>query len=158
MMTDKPWKLVLLLTGIFLAGLVAGSFGAARLAKEFGPKRPAPDQWGKNRLKVLTERLDLAPSQVEQLRPIIRRDEDELNRLRETSMKETQAIFQRMERDIAEKLTPEQKTKFDDLNREQRERMQRFMKERRAGGGPGHDHPPGDGQGEPPPSKPPGDA
>lgn len=158
MMTDKPWKLVLLLTGIFLAGLVAGSFGTARLAKEFGgPKRSAPDQWSSGKLKVLTERLDLTPSQVEQLRPIMKRDTDELNRLRESSMKETQRVFQRMESDIAALLTAEQKVKFDELNKEMRERMQKIMKDRRPGGFGGPGRPPGDLPPPPPPDKPPGD-
>lgn len=160
MMTDKPWKLVLLLTGIFLAGLVAGSFGTARL-RELGPKRQPPDQWGTSRIKMLAERLDLTPSQVDQLRPIIKRDTEELNRLRESSMKETQRVFQRMEDDIAAMLTPEQKVKFDALNKEMRERWQKFLKDRRPGGpGRGPGRPPGEGQGDappPPPEKPSGD-
>ncbi|HET7536188.1 MAG TPA: hypothetical protein VFJ90_07025 [Candidatus Didemnitutus sp.] len=150
-MTDKPWKLVLLLTGIFAAGLVAGSFGSMRFARYFDPKRPAPEEWGTNRLKSLKEQLDLTAAQVEQLRPIMKRDTDELRRVRESSMKDTQRIFQRMEQDIAAILTPEQKTKFDDMNREARERMQKFLKDRRPGWS---SHPPG---GEPPLPPPPTD-
>ena len=35
-MTDKPWKLVLLLTGIFLAGGVAGGFVTIRVIHKPG--------------------------------------------------------------------------------------------------------------------------
>jgi len=125
---NKPWKLVLLLLGIFVAGGVTGAFVALRVGHEMINKHPgSPDQWAPNHLKRLAERLKLEPEQVEQLRPIVRRNMEELNRLRDSSMAETKVIFERMEREISAKLTPEQRTLFEQLNKEMRERAKRAM-------------------------------
>jgi Spy/CpxP family protein refolding chaperone len=148
-MMDRPWKLVLLLAGIFAAGAVTGGFVTVRFGRQMMRDRPRFDQWGPNRIKMLAERLDLTPDQVEKLRPIMRRDGDDLTRIRSTSISDTRRILERMEHDIAEVLTPEQRTKFEQMNREQHERMQRIMKERGPGGGQRH------GPDEPPPGPPP---
>jgi len=164
-MMNKPWKLVLLLAGIFLAGGVTGAFVMLRVGREMLARRPGPEQWAPIHLKHLAERLDLTPEQQDQLRPIVRRNMEELNRLRTYSMAETKSAFERMEREIAEKLTPDQKTKLEQMNKEFRERAAKRLD----AGGPGgprgdrgdRDHPPGEpgkppGDKAPPPDKPPG--
>jgi Spy/CpxP family protein refolding chaperone len=146
---NKPWKLILLLVGIFLAGGVTGAFGWIRFGHGMFARRPGPDQWAPQHLKRLAERLDLTPAQEDLLRPIIKRNMDELNRLRATSMAETKTIFERMEREVAEQLTPEQRTKLEQMNKEFRERARKFGGDRPGG----HGHPPDE-----PPGKPPGDS
>jgi uncharacterized membrane protein len=126
-MTSKPWKLVLLLLAIFLAGGVTGALVMKRFGRKMITDRPMPDQWAPLHMRRLVERLELQPEQVEQLRPIVRRNLEELGRLRNQSMGETKAVFERMEREIAEKLTPEQRVKFEELNRQMRERARKFM-------------------------------
>lgn len=136
-MMNKPWKLVLLLTGIFIAGGITGAFVALRVAREMVARRPMPEQWAPLHLKRLAERLDLKPEQMEQLRPIIKRNMGELHRLRAYSMGETRTVLERMEREVAEKLTPEQRAKFDQMNKEFRERVRKFGADRQGGpGGP----------------------
>ena len=134
-MTNRPWKLVLLLVGIFVAGGVTGSVATMAWMRAKGPKRPVPEQWGPQRLNHLTKQLELSPEQVEALRPIIRRDVEELAKLRQRSMAETRRVLERMERDIGAQLTPEQKEKFERLNEERRERLRRMLEQRRAEGG-----------------------
>lgn len=151
---NKPWKLVLLLIGIFLAGAVAGGFVVGRIWRPI-PRRMPPDQWGQNRLKVLSEHLSLTPDQQTKLQPILQRDMDDLARIRNSSMTESRKIFERMEQDISTLLTPEQKQKFDEMNRERRERFQRMMRER-GPGGPRHPH--GEEPDGPPPPPPPKDS
>lgn len=166
---NQPWKLVVLLLGIYIAGVVTGAFVMVRVGREVGVRRPMPEQWAPLQLRRLGERLDLKPEQMEQLQPIVRRNMDELKRLRTYSLAETKAVFERMEREISEKLTPEQRIKFEQMNKEFRERAKKFMQDRqnRAPGGPGgprfereHDRPaggPDQPQGErPQPEKPPG--
>ncbi|WP_415907817.1 hypothetical protein [Oleiharenicola sp. Vm1] len=153
-MTDKPWKLVLLLTGIFLAGAVAGGFVTLEVGKSMLRKRLAPDNWGPARLKMLEKHLDLTSDQIERLKPIVRRDVDELNRLRQQGFQETRRILERMEKDIAEVLTPEQRAKFEKLNAEMRERARRLMEQRRNEKGERRAPPPppeGEGHPRPPP-------
>ena len=168
---NKPWKLVLLLLGIYIAGGVTGAFVMVRVAREKWSRRPMPEQWAPMQLKRLAERLDLSPEQTEQLQPIVKRNMDELRKLRNSAMAETKAVFERMEREIAERLTPEQRAKYEQMNKEMRENARRFMQDRqnRPPGGPGgprfdrdrdrdrHPGEPGRPAGEPPPSeKPPG--
>ncbi|MBI2516751.1 MAG: hypothetical protein HYV95_07515 [Opitutae bacterium] len=144
-MMDKPWKIVLVLVGMFAAGLVTGGFVAARVIKNIVEKRAMPEQWGPARLKMLANRLELTPEQLEKLRPIVRRDVEDLGRTRNYAFHETKRILERMERDISAVLTPEQRVKFEQINREFRERADRFMRERGLRGGPGagqRDRPP----------------
>lgn len=130
-MTDRPWKLVLLLTGIFLAGAVAGGFVTLEVGKDMFRKRMAPENWGPARLKMLEKHLDLSAEQIERLKPIIRRDVEDLNRLRQQGFQETRRILERMEKDISAILTAEQKGKFQQLNAEMRERARRMIEQRR---------------------------
>lgn len=131
-MTEKPWKLVLLLTGIFLAGAVAGGFVTLEVGKGMMRKRMAPENWGPARLKMLEKQLDLSSDQIERLKPIIRRDVEDMNRLRQQGFQETRRILERMENDIAAILNPEQKEKFQKLNAEMRERARRMIEQRRS--------------------------
>ncbi len=130
---NKPWKLILLLIGIFIAGSVTGAFVMLRIGRAAAAKRPLPEQWAPLHLKRLVDRLDLQPEQVDQLRPIVRRNMEQLNRLRAFSMAETRSGVEQMEREIADKLRPEQRAKFEQMNKEMRERAKRL----------GHDRPPG---------------
>jgi Spy/CpxP family protein refolding chaperone len=164
-MTDKPWKLVLLLTGIFLAGAVTGGFVSVRVIRNWAQRAAQPEQWGPSRLKLLAKRLELTPEQVEKLQPIVKRDMDDLNRIRQSGFRDARRILERMEADISAELTPAQKEKFDKLNQEFRERMQRFRPPGNGGArehGPREGHVPPDDRTPPPPGpehppeKPPG--
>ncbi len=150
-MTDKPWKLVLLLTGIFVAGGITGSFVTVRVVRNWAKRAAQPEQWGPNRLDMLTKRLDLTPEQIERIRPLIKRDMEDLAFIRQTGFREARRILERMELDISAELTPAQKEKFDQLTKEIRERMQRFM---HVPGGPGGPRPRGGppSGGQPPPA------
>lgn len=155
-MTDKPWKLVLLLTGIFLAGAVAGGFVTLEVGKNMMRKRLSPDNWGPARLKTLEKQLDLSSEQIERLKPIIRRDVEDLNRLRQQGFQETRRILERMEKDIAAVLTPEQRKEFERLNAEMRERARRMFEMRRSERMEKGERraPPPDGKDGPPPPPP----
>jgi uncharacterized membrane protein len=164
---NKPWKIVLVLLGIFVAGGVTGAFVMIRVGHRMIANRPPPEQWERNHLKRLAERLDLKPEQLEQIRPIVRRNMEELTRLRATSLAETKTIFERMEQEISAQLTPEQRVKFDQLNKEMHERAKKFLPERRphpeGPGGPRSEREPPPPSGEPgklgsePPPPPPAD-
>ena len=156
---NKPWKLILLLVAIFSAGGVAGWFLAMRTARDAAresmAKRSRPEEWAPQHMKRLADRLDLTPEQNEEIKTIVRRNSEELNRLRNYSFSETKIVFERMEREIAEKLTLEQRTKFEQLNKEQRERVKKFMPERANRTGQPGDPVKGPDD-RPPPGKPPG--
>ena len=131
---NQPWKMVLLLLGIYIAGGVTGALVMARVIRERVAHRPMPEQWAPMQLKRLAERLDLSAEQQEQLEPIVKRNMEELRKLRTYSMTESKTVFERMEREISEKLTPDQRTKYEQMNKEFRDRARRFMQNRPPGG------------------------
>jgi len=160
---SKPWQVILVLIGIFAAGGVAGGFVTLRVLRDKFVNRPVPEEWAPRHLKRLNERLALTPEQQEQLRPIVRRHMEQLNRIRNRSMEETKTVVESMQSEITERLTAEQRIKFEQMNRELREMREardKAEKARRANGErsddgarPPKDRPPGD---RPPPDKPPG--
>lgn len=158
----QPWKVVLVLIGIFLAGAVTGGLVVARFGRELIAHRPMPDQWAAVQLRRLAERLDLTPQQQEELKPIIRRNMEELRKLRNYAMSESRTVFERMQREIREKLTPGQRAKYEQMQKDFRERARRVFPDRpwRGPGGsrPDREHPgrPGDERpdDQPPPEKP----
>jgi Spy/CpxP family protein refolding chaperone len=154
---NQPWKVIVVLVGIFAAGGVTGGFVTLRFCKNKLVNRPVPEEWAPRTLKRLADHLDLTPEQKDQIMPIVKRHMEQLNRLRNTSMAETQTVVEGMQREISAKLTPEQREKYEKLNRELREAREKNERERRAKaerellGKPG-EKPPGDR----PPPKPPG--
>jgi hypothetical protein len=160
---NKPWQVILVLIGIFAAGGVAGGFVTLRVLRDKFVNRPVPEEWAPRHLKRLHDRLELTKEQEEQIRPIVRRNMEQLNRIRNSSMEETKTVVELMQREITEKLTAEQRVKFEQMNRELREMREardKAEKARRAGGErpeegarPPKDRPSGD---RPPPDKPPG--
>ena len=128
---NKPWKVVLAFAGIFLAGIVVGGLVTLRVVKHYAQQRlPAPDQFGPQLMRRFATQLDLTPEQKEKIKPIVMQGADELRQLRRSTEGTTRAVIERMQGEIAAVLTPEQKTKFDDLISQQRERMKRFGEER----------------------------
>ena len=153
---NKPWKVILAFLGVFLAGAVFGGFISMRAAKRFmgnaTPREPgAPGgQFSPQILKRLTERLRGTPEQQEKMRPILKQTEEEMRRLRQAGFRETIAVAEHMNEQMAALLTPEQKTKLDAMHQEMRERWSKDRTRRwgeRAGRAPGERPPGGHGFG-----------
>ena len=149
---NQPWKIIVVLFAIFVAGGVTGGFVTLRVLREKFSNRPMPEEWAPRHLKRLVDRLALTPEQQEQIRPIVRHNMEQLNRLRKQSQAETQMRIESMQRDIAQKLTPEQRVKFEQMNRELREardareineRAKRLKPDRRPDDQPSPARPPG---------------
>ncbi len=170
---NKPWQVIIVLIGIFAAGGVTGSFVTLRYCKDKALNRPVPEEWTPKTLKSLDERLDLTPEQQEQIRPIVRHHMEQVSRVRNTSMADTRVIIEGMQREISSRLTTEQRTKYEQMNRElrearekreksDRERREKAEREKREKGEKGDKGerpppPPGEKPGERPPPKPPGE-
>ena len=129
---NQPWKVIVVLLGIFVAGGVTGGFVTLRVVRERISNRPMPEEWAPRHLKRLVDRLALTPEQQEQIRPIVRHNMEQLNRLRNQSLAETQMRIESMQRDIAQKLTPEQRVAFEQMNRELREARETRERNERA--------------------------
>ncbi len=136
---NKTWKVVLTFTCVFLAGAIAGGFTYARFARTVVESRIRAEQFASSYLKRLEESLGLTPEQVARIKPAIEATGEELGRMR----RETIGAFQRLDAAIVKELTPEQKEKFEEMQRRMRERRDRDRDRDR-------DRPPG---GAPPPPK-----
>lgn len=147
---EKPWKLIFLLVGIFAAGVVTGGFVVNMRFGRRPPLRPRMESWRDSDLKVLADRLGLSNDEVEKLKPVVKPFVDQMAKVRTNWINETRPILEQLEHAVAAVLTPEQKVRFDEMNREQQERMKRFMRDRGQMRGP-RDH----GGDEPPPGPPP---
>ncbi len=147
---NKPWKLIALLVGIFVAGGATGVAVARRMTHVMPPNRPPPsaEQWSTLHLKRLADEIGVQPAQLEQIRPIVRRGMVELFEMRSHFLADNRARREQMEREVMEVLTPEQRAKYEKINREFRERSQRLER----GGAPEGPH--RDGERPPPPPRP----
>lgn len=144
----KPWKLILLLVGIFIAGGITGAVVTVRVGREWFANRSMPDRWASIHLKKLSEKLGLKPEQEEQILPIIRRNRDDLNDVKMECQAQIRTVFERMEREIIVILTPEQRPKYEKLIQEMREKAKKNRPN-----APGE--PPGGRDDKPPGSPPP---
>lgn len=135
---NKTWKVVLALTGIFVAGIVTGILIAPRIFKKVVDRRmqqvggrgpsEAP-QYGPQLFRRVMVQLDLTPEQRDKLKPIETRTTEELRGLRRETQRSTERIIAQMHEEIAAVLTPEQRVKFEQLVAKGRERIQKFMQE-----------------------------
>lgn len=159
---NKPWKVILVFLGVFLAGAVFGGFVSIRLARHWfrdSFRPPAMEQFVPMILRKYSARLELTPGQLEQIRPIVRSADEELHRLRRNNFAATIAVAEKMNADIAALLTPEQQQKLQEMKEEWRERwkLDRLRRNRErnspppAEGRPGDAPPPGNA---PPPAPP----
>jgi len=127
---DKPWKVILAFTGIFLAGVLVGGLVTLRVVRNVAHRLPMSDQFGPQLMRRLVTQLELSPDQEAKLKPIVDQAAEELRQLRHTTQRTTESVIVRMQGDISALLTPAQKTKLDALVDQQRERLKRFREER----------------------------
>jgi Spy/CpxP family protein refolding chaperone len=147
---NKPWKVILAFFGVFLAGAVFGGFVSLRVARSHDFRSAAMDKFTPMLLRRFADRLELTPEQLVKIRPIVTATEVELRRLRNSGFKETIAVAESMNEQIAKVLTPGQLSKLEELKMEMRERWRRERPARNIEGGRLPPPPPGDSD-EPPP-------
>ncbi len=122
---NKPWKVVLAFTAVFAAGSVFGGLLAMRVGPRSAANRPTKQQPPSPPalLKHFAEQLDLTAAQKEKISPTVELAEEEMRRLRQSSLKESGAVLRRLQQEFAAELTPEQLKKLDKIQERQRERM-----------------------------------
>jgi len=140
----KTWQVVLATIAIFLAGLVTGgatAFGLMRWShnhhpqpamNSFGARAGQPQQFGTQLMRNIENQLDLTDAQRAQIEPIVKRTAGQLGRQRREVQLTTALAIEKMQDEIAGLLTPEQKTKFDELIAKQREKFNEMREQNRA--------------------------
>jgi Spy/CpxP family protein refolding chaperone len=122
---NKPWQVCLVLVGIFAAGGISGGLVAYQMARRHAP--PPPGVWVARRIENVARELELTPAQMERVRPIVKRNVEELTKLTRQSMQPVHEILGRMETEISALLTPEQRTKYEQIMKERREVRRRMQ-------------------------------
>jgi Spy/CpxP family protein refolding chaperone len=147
----KTWQVILATVAIFLAGLVTGGATAlgvvrwiarhprvnpAQMAGQYFA-RPGPgqaQQIGPQLMRSFANQLDLTDEQRARIGPIVRRTVTQLGRQRREVQLSSALAIERMQDEIADVLTPDQRTKFEELIRAQKERLQEVkMRAKQAG-------------------------
>ena len=123
---NKPWKLILLLTAIFLAGGVTGAIVGLRMPRAVPSPMPSPEKWADLHLKRAMSKMVLTPAQLAEIEPIVRQRMKELGEFRAKYLEDNQALRLRMESEVAAKLNAEQRALYEEHNRRFREKQRRL--------------------------------
>jgi Spy/CpxP family protein refolding chaperone len=117
------WKLILAFVLVFLAGAACGFFGAFHVPHFFARMDSgAMAQHLKQRLRA---ELKLTPEQMQKISPIIDRAASELKTKREQTMRDIHEIFKQAHREMQPFLTPEQRTRLQELEKRHRNLLHR---------------------------------
>jgi Spy/CpxP family protein refolding chaperone len=124
------WKLILAFVLVFLAGAACGFFGAFHAHYFFA--RMDPGSMAQHIKQRLRAELKLTPEQMQQISPIIDHAASQLKTRREQTMRDIHEIFEQTHREMQPFLTPEQRTKLQEL-----EKRHRYLLHRHGLMGPG---------------------
>jgi len=142
-------KIILAVSGIFVAGAVTGGFVGVRIVERIARDQRAQQRMGPTEIGGrLAEQLNLTPEQREKLRPIIGKTTEELRNVRRESSSQITALVKKMDAELAKILSEEQRVRLIEIRAKEEERRQKWQAERaerakrneqRAPGGPAHD-------------------
>ncbi len=141
------WKVILGVVLAFLAGGASGFFCAAFYARHVMVEFHHPGMASARMKEHLRRQLDLTAEQEAKISPIADKMAGQLEQIRKETGQRVRHTFEDAHKEIAEFLTPEQKTRLAEM--EKRHRSMRM--EMRHGG---HHGPPADDGGPPPPGPP----
>jgi uncharacterized membrane protein len=158
-------KAVFIFLCIFLAGGVTGGFVGMRIGCNKTGKKPEPstqvqsqprrpvEEWSRRFQKDFVTKVGITPEQQTQLDPLIQVAQVEFRQLREHFGQQAADVTERLDGQVMALLTPEQKTKYEQIIKERQERLKKMEAERaaRADRPPKPDGQPSGGKQPPPP-------
>jgi Spy/CpxP family protein refolding chaperone len=136
----KP-KIAVYMAGIFLAGGLSGGFIGFHKARALFFQLPPAQNMSEHIMGRFNSTLDLSAEQDVQIKPLVEAACNSVHSIHQKAMEDGGMVMSNMDEKITLLLTPEQKSKFEEMKRE---RM-RFPKDQKR-----HLH-------EPPPGTPPPD-
>jgi Spy/CpxP family protein refolding chaperone len=121
MSATGKWKLGLYVLVIFLAGAGTGGFITWRICLGRAATLLTPAQIGARLRARFQSRLDLTPEQMNKINPLIDQAMRQVEVIREETAGLVSANVSNLDAQVLLVLTPEQKAKFEQLERERRE-------------------------------------
>ena len=125
----SKWKIIVYLSALFLAGVVTGAILTAQIGRHIMKKIMQPEAMAGHWQHDLETRLNLTPAQSQKIAPIIR---DGMKNFGSTLCDQMELVLSNCNARIELELTPEQKIKFTDIEKEQ----QQFIRSRFNNGPP----------------------
>ena len=113
---SKPWQIWLVLIAIFATGTAGGWLVGRHAARRLEPRFPPPEGWAARQMERVADEVQLTPEQKERINAIVGANIAEMLKLRRQALDQ----MERMNKQIAAELTPEQRTKFEQLLQERR--------------------------------------
>ena len=154
MMPLAKWKMIGYAAALFAAGAVSGgALGVYETkARLFQPQQ---EQDVALRMRArLQKRLELTPDQMAKLAPIIDSAAKDLHAIRTDNAQRVGKVFESAYSQISAILTPEQRVKLEQMQKEHRAMIQNRLGHWHQGGGPGGGGPDGPHGGGPGPHGP----
>jgi Spy/CpxP family protein refolding chaperone len=115
------WKLGLYVLAIFLAGGGTGALITWRACQGRVATPPSPAEIGARLRAQFQSRLDLTPEQVGKINPLIDQAMHRVEAIRAETASHVFANVSNLHEQVLLVLTPEQKAKFEQLERERRD-------------------------------------
>ena len=131
----KPWLVIGL---VFFAGIAVGVLGTRALIRRVSDHPPgAPHDPGK-RVEFIRDRmekemisdLNLSPEQQTNVHQVFLESGEQMRKLHNEFEPKMKEIFEKAHTNIAARLTPEQREKFEKMTKERRERFEKFRDNR----------------------------
>lgn len=114
------------LAGIFLAGVVTGAFAAFAVGRQMMMAAMSQERMAARWRGELQSKLDLTPSQVQAVTPIIN---NAIAGFKTVFVEQMLASVSNTNVKIARELTPEQRTKFAEIEQQQQEFIRKRFQE-----------------------------
>lgn len=126
---NKRWKVILSFVVVFCAGAVVGGvYTQWRCSPNHDTRNKHKEDFSDRVMRHYVDRLKLSEEQVAKIRPIVTAASEEMRSIRTEWFKDTRVVADKMNHDVAEVLTPEQKIEFEKYNREMEERWKRMTR------------------------------
>lgn len=130
-------RVICYLAAIFAAGALAGGVGGYSIARKQQPARPhgppPPKDMVQHTIDRLESRLSLTPEQVGRIRSVVEQSFAKLDTMNRENFTKGKEVFREMNAQIVTHLTPEQKSEFDRMEQERREKMRGWGRPPKAG-------------------------
>jgi hypothetical protein len=117
---SSRWRIAFYLAVMFLAGVAAGGFIGFKAGRHILFTPPSPEGMAEREVRELETKLALTPAQTQKITAIIR---DSMAEFGATLSQQIANTYSNTNLRIATELTPEQKVKFEALQREWEESL-----------------------------------
>jgi Spy/CpxP family protein refolding chaperone len=119
MTTALKWRIAVGLLLVFLAGVATGVFAGAWHARDAFAGRHGPRMGDRMRERLVRE-LELTPEQVRQMSPILDDTARRLQEIRRESGGRVNEVLTQSHQQLGAYLTPDQKDRWEDMQRRHR--------------------------------------